>query len=502
MWTSLKTLAPVLCSAYAAAAAQQAPDVMTRSTQAVGYTAGSTTRVGLKGTGLMPDATGDAVVRVKRGYTEIDAALQRMEPPRKYGAEFLTYVLWAVSPEGRSSNLGEILIDNKGGGRVKVSSQMQTLSLIVTAEPYFGVRIPSEVVVLENQILRGTQGKKFIVNEYPLLKRARYDKLSNPLELVPDLNREPLDLYQARNALGIAQSNGADKYAEEVFAKAAGSLKMAENALRAKRDRKQAISMARQCVQFSDDALTLAMQRQEEERVENERQARETAERRAKEQAQQEAIRRAQAEAAAARAEAAQARAQAAREAERYRAEKEAQLRAAAESERNRAVEAQGEAERLLRKSEDEKTELRGRLLKQFSVVLETRDTERGLVINMPDVLFESGKYALRPAAREKLARIAGIVVNYPKLRLEAEGHTDSVGSAEYNQKLSEQRADEVRQYLVAQGVPVSSITWVGRGFDEPVASNDTAAGRRQNRRVELIVSGEVIGVAVGKADQ
>jgi outer membrane protein OmpA-like peptidoglycan-associated protein len=450
----------------------------------------------------MPHAEGEAKVKVKAGYTEVNAEIKQLLPATKFGAELLTYVFWAVSPEGHAENLGEILLNTAGEGRLKVSSQMQTFSLIVTAEPYFSVKVPSELVVLENEVLPETKGKRFAVREYSLMKRARYHKLANPLALSPDLKNQPLDIYEARNALGIAQSNAADRYAPEIYGKAAASLKLAENHLRSGADRKQIIAMARQAVQFAEDALTLAVQRQQQERLENERKAREAAERKAQEDAHQEALRRAQAEAAKARAEAAQAQAMAAQEAARHRAELEAQRRVQAEADRERAMKAQLEAEERLRQAEADKTELRAKLLKQFSLVLETRDSDRGLVVNMPDILFESGKYTLRSVAREKLARIAGIVLNYPKLRIEAEGHTDNVGSAAYNQKLSEQRAYEVRCYLVSQGLHFSSLRWSGKGLEDPVASNDTPAGRRQNRRVELIVSGEVIGTPVGRIEQ
>ena len=151
------------------------------------------------------------------------------------------------------------------------------------------------------------------------------------------------------------------------------------------------------------------------------------------------------------------------------------------------------------RLAEEEKAQLRARLLRQFSMVLETRDTERGLVVNMSDVLFDTGRFTLRQGAREKLARIAGILLNYPELRIEAEGHTDNVGSLELNQKLSQQRADEVRNYLISQGIPESSITSIGMDFSIPIAPNDTVEGRQQNRRVELVISGEVIGVGIGE---
>ena len=496
-----KSIRPILLVIFTVIApAQQPSEAVTKTAQAVSYPVGETTKVGFKATDLMPDASGWAKVLVKKGHAQIEAEFKQLSSTTKFGAEFLTFVLWSVSPEGRTTNLGEILTDKDGCGRVKVSSQMQIFSLFVTVEPYFCVRMPSELVVLENEFLPGTKGKRFVVNQYPLMRRARYQKMVNPLVLEPDLRSNPLELYEARNALSIARMNAADNYSPESFNKASASLKMAEKALKEKKDRKQIVSLARQAVQFSDDALTLSVQRQEEERLENERKAREAAERRAQEKAHQEAIRRAQAEADRARAEAAQARALLAQQEARNRAEREAQLRVQAETERQREMAAREEAERLLKKSEEEKGELRARLLKQFSLVLETQDTERGLIVNMPDVLFDTGSYTLRLQAREKLARIAGIVVNYPKLKLEAEGHTDNVGSAEYNLKLSEKRAHEVRLYLVSQGVPITSVTWSGKAYELPVASNDTPAGRRKNRRVELIVSGEVIGTAFGKA--
>jgi outer membrane protein OmpA-like peptidoglycan-associated protein len=362
--------------------------------------------------------------------------------------------------------------------------------------------MPSELLVLEQDLRKDTKGKRFIVTQYPLMKRARYQQMANPLALTVDLKREPLDLYEARNALAIARLNAVDRYAADAHAKGAASLKMAENALKAKKDRKEVISLARQSVQFFDDALSLALQRQEQERIDNERKARELAERTAQERAQRESARRAQAEADKARAEAAQMKAQLEQERARMEVERESQRRRQAEAERQREIAARREAEQRMRAADEARVSLRAKLLQQFSVVLATQDSERGLVVNMPDVLFESGKFNLRPDAREKLARIAGIVVNYPGLMLEAEGHTDNVGSAKYNLKLSEQRAGEVRRYLLSQGVPTNSVSWVGRGFEVPVASNNTATGRRQNRRVELIVSGEVIGTRIGSTNR
>jgi outer membrane protein OmpA-like peptidoglycan-associated protein len=501
----------------AAPAGAPASDVVSKSTKAVGYqVGGGDTKIDLNGTQLLPGASAEVKVEATRGATAIEVNAVGMTSSTKFGTEFLTYVLWAVSPEGRSSNLGELQPNQNGQAKLEASTQMQTFSLIVTAEPYFAVRMPSELVVMENVPRKNTKGKLFEVSDYKLMKKAQYQKKANPLALTLDLKNVPLEMYEARNSVEIAKINGAEKYAPEIFTKADASLKMAENALARKANKKEIISTARQTVQFSEDARALSAQRQEEERIANERQAaaaKAKAEAEAKAAAEaaeakrkSDAEARRQAELAAAKeaqlkAEAAARQAQLKAEAEAREAKMKAEaevaaMKAKAEADALKAREdaAKAEAERAQRATQ----ELRAKLLQQFSQVLDTRDTDRGLVVNMSDVLFDTGKYTLRQEAREKLARIAGIVLNYPGLKLEAEGHTDNVGSADFNQKLSEQRADSVRQYLLSQGIQEASITSSGKGFSVPVAPNDTAAGRQKNRRVELIVSGEVIGTAVG----
>jgi len=506
-----------LSGGLAAAGAQTAPpaaSVVTKSTRAVGYTVGGGgTKVDLKGTELMPQAKGEAKVQARSGVTTIEVDVEGLPPqPTKLGAELLTYVLWVVSPDGRTGNLGELLVTKGGQARLSATSQLQTFSLIVTAEPYFSVRQPSEMVVLENAIRKDTKGKIFVVEDYKLMKRGQYEKRGNPLALSLDLDKVPLEVYEARNAIDIARSRDADKYAPEIFTKAEASLKMTENALAKKADKKTLASTARQAVQFSEDARALAVQRQEEERVAKEREA-------------AAAMAKAEAEAKAA-AEAAEAKAKADAEAQRQAelaAAKEAALRAEAQRQADLAAakeaamkaEAQHQAElaaakeaALREKEEAAKAdaerarkaaeELRAQLLEQFNRILETRDTPRGLVVNMGDVLFDVGKYDLRPEAREKLAKLSGIVLAHPGLRLEVEGHTDNTGSDELNQTLSERRAETVRGYLVDQGLAGDGVTSKGFGKAMPVADNGTPAGRQKNRRVEIIVSGEVIGMKIG----
>ena len=491
-------IAVSLAASMTAGQAQQTvPDsnLITKSVKAIGYrVGGGSTKVDLKGTELMAGASGEAKVEAKPGATTIELSLTDMTQPSTLGAEFLTYVLWVVTPDGRSGNTGEIIINKNGEGKLKATTPAQTFALIVTAEPYFAIRFPSEMVILENDTRKNTKGQIFPVNDFKLMRRAQYEKLGNPLAMTPDLERVPLQLYEARNAVDIAKSRGADKDAPEIFPKATSSLQMAENALASKADKKDIVSKAGQAIQFAEDARALAAQRQNEARIAADREA---AAAKAKTEAEAKAAEEAKRQAELTAAKEAQMKAEAEAAAARAKAEADvAAARAKAEADALKAKEeaARAEAER----SRKAAAELRAQLLDQFNRVLETRDTPRGLVVNMGDVLFDFGKYNLRSEAREKLAKLTGIVLAHPGLKLAVEGHTDSVGGDEANQKLSEQRADAVRKYLIEEGLADASVSSQGFGKTSPVADNDTAAGRQKNRRVEIVVSGEVIGEKIG----
>lgn len=490
----------------------------TKSISAIGYQvdSGSTT-VDLKNTGLIAGPQGEAKVEAKTAVTTVEANIQGLKIPTSLGSEFLTYVLWAVSPEGTAVNLGEVLFDKNGKSKTKTTTQLKSFSLFVTAEPYSTVRQPSELLILENATRKNTKGRIYPVANYQLMKRSQYKKLENPLAFTPDLKTVPLEVYEARNSVEIAKSQGAGKYAPEVLTKAEGGLQLTEAALASKENSKKIRSLAQQTTQFSEDARALTAERQEQERVTNERNAaaaaaKSAAEAKAAEEAA-EAKRRAdleaarQAELAAARqaqlrAEAAanEARltasaAEAKRIADQQAAAAEAKAKAEADALRAKEEAAKAEAERAKRAAEV----LRAQLLDQFNRILETRDSPRGLVVTMADVLFDTGKYDVKPGTREQLAKVSGIMLAHPGLKLEVEGHTDSTGSDEINDKLSEQRATAVREYLVAQGLAADSVTAKGFGKTMPIADNATAAGRQKNRRVELIVSGDVIGQKIGQ---
>ena len=514
-------------------------EVVSRSTQAVNYRhRGGSTRVDLLGTALMPAAKGEAKVESERGVIRVSADMKNMMAPSSFGPEYLTYVLWAISPDGRPQNLGELTLSQYGAGsstRIDTTSPIQTFGLIVTAEPYYGVTQPSDVVVAENVIRPDTVGVAELINaKYELLPRGVYTMQGRSTTFRPVYvsKKQPFELYEAENAVQLSRVAGADKYASDSFQKAVEALQQAQRYQMQQPGQKPVMTMAREAVVRAEDARVIALRREEAERQEQARQAAQAREDAAKAQAQAEAKQRAEAEAEAqaeaarrARAEAdaraadaqrasaeqarteALAAAQKAEQerlaAEKAKAEADAARQAALaqqhqlEAEADRAKLAAAEADRMRLSAEQDQAQLRQQLLAQFNQILQTRDTARGLIINMSDVLFDSGRYTLKPGAREKLARLAGIVLSHPGLNLEVEGHTDSVGSDQYNMRLSENRANSVREYLVEQGINPDHVSAKGFGKTLPVADNRTAAGRQANRRVEMVVSGTVIGTSI-----
>ncbi|MGA8072536.1 MAG: OmpA family protein [Candidatus Acidiferrales bacterium] len=499
-------------SALAQDQSQQAPVIqinVTRTIQAVNYMAKGSTRIDFRGTALLPQATGQAKVEAKNGAVSINANFDNLSGAGQFGAAYLTYVLWAITPEGRANNLGQLVLDGQKS-KVQVTTRLQTFGLIVTAEPYYAVSFPSDEVVLENIVRADTKGQVDAVDaKYELLQRSRYKDLNlAPIDDDPTL---PLDLLQARNAKRIAQLRGADKYAADSWAKASDALTRAED-YETRKQKKSVPSAARDAVQSYEDAITISLKRQDDERLAKEREAGAQREAQAKSEQEAEAQRRAQAEKQQAEAEKQQAEAEKQKMQAELAAAKEAQARAEAQKAQAEAEKAQAEAQakqheaqaqaerekEAAEKAEREKQELRATLLAQFNKILETRDSPRGLVVNLGDVLFATAKYDLRPEARERLAKLSGIVLAHPGLNLTVEGHTDNVGSDAFNQTLSEQRAQSVRQYLIDQGLDAGTITAQGFGKTMPVADNSTAEGRQKNRRVEIIVSGEVIGTKIG----
>jgi len=507
----------IACGLLSAQAPGYRLTVTPRTVKAINYQHRSgATRIDFRGSEALPNARGEAKVEGEKGYIRIEAEFEGLQPATNNGAEYLTYVLWAITPEGRTANLGEILLDG-GKSKLKVTTEMQVFGLVVTAEPYFAVTQPSDLIVMENVVRPDTKGQiEEIDAKYELLQRGQYQHLANPLALNFD-RKQPVELYEARNAVQIARAVGADRFAAETFQKAEESLARANADQARHAGNKIVIMTARETVQTAEDARAIAVKRQEADAL--------TAER------QQSADRQAQAESGRAAAEsetdrvtrdAEAARIKAQAESDRVKQESDANLAAAAADadrlkmenavsaaqvdrlkQENETQRAANEADldssaRQMEQLQADKVELRAQLLSQFNAVLQTRDTARGLIVNMSDVLFDTGKSSLRPEAREKLAKVAGIVSGHPGLRLDVEGHTDSVGGDDYNQQLSEQRGDSVRDYLTQEGMAAGSVSAKGFGKTQPVASNDTAEGRQQNRRVEIVISGELIGTQIG----
>ena len=465
-------------------------EVVGRDIPAINYFhRNGSTKIGFQGTSLLPTAHGTAKVDAHLGRTSIDVSLEGLTPANGFGNEYFTYVLWAITPEGRPVNLGEVL---PTGGKDKVdmtvTASLQSFGLIVTAEPYYAVTMPSDLVVMQNIVEDRTQGViEQVSAHYSLLPRGAYADTAGRHTVLNPIRRDersPLELYEAINAVQIADAAGAEKYAADTMTTANNNLKNAQDSDLNKHDRKETITFAREAVQSAEDARIITIRKIKAEDDAATQQARVNAE----QNAQQSQLAAQQAQAIAQQ----QADARQKADAERQRAEEAA---AAARAAQQQAELSAQQAQQTAQQAQQNADQVRERLRQQLSQVLQTTETARGLIVNMSDVLFDFNKYTIKPEAREKLAKVSGILLAYPGLKLQVEGYTDNIGSEEYNQKLSEQRADSVRDYLVQQSVADANVTAQGYGKRDPVADNSTNDGRAQNRRVELVVSGAAIGV-------
>jgi outer membrane protein OmpA-like peptidoglycan-associated protein len=462
--------------------------VVSRSLEAVNYQhRGGPTPIDFRGTVLLPHAKGTAIVESQRGSVSIDAKFEHLEAPTRFGREYLTYVLWAISPEGRPKNLGEVLVDSSNKAHLKVTTDLQAFGMMITAEPYYSVTVPSDVVVAENVVRPDTIGaREEVTAKYELLPRGQYtmniqasqlhSMEGNGEKLSYDRYEAVLELYQAENAVQIARSLGADQYAPGSIGKATVLLSQAQDMNARKMDTHAIVSAAREAAQMAEDARTIAVKRRDEERHAHEVQ---------QSQDRSELRRRAQDEAAQAEAQAeaeAQQAAQARREAAAAQARAEQQAVLApppppAPVQRQTTGAAPDNSQR----------QFRAQLLAQLNGTLITQDTPRGLVVTVGDAMFESGVDTLRSDAGARLRNVAAILAAHPGLTARAEGYGDVEG-------LSEERAQAVRAALIARGARPDSMVAVGYGNSRLIASNATAAGREQNRRVEVVISGDSIG--------
>ncbi len=383
-------------------------------------------------------------------------------------------------------SLGEVLLGDNHRSKLNVTTDLQAFALVVTAEPYYAVRQPSNVVVLENVVRADTRGAAEAVNaKYELMERGGYIPTGYKFDPVILNARLPLEFFEARNALRIAQSEGAETYAGESYQHAVQLMNNTDElATRRHSERKPMIALTRETVQTAEDARAIAVKKMDEQRQADERQASSDAQTQSQAQADEATRQKVQAQSDTAKAQSDMAASQAA----------SAAAVAAAQADAGQARWAALQAQQNAQQAEEDKAAMRTRLSEQLNSVLQTRDSARGLIVSMSDVLFDTGQYSLKPGAREKLAKVAGILLAYPGLNIAVGGYTDNVGGDAMNQTLSENRAGSVRDYLVNQGVGTDLVSAKGYGNTLPVASNDNSAGRQQNRRVELLVSGDAIG--------
>jgi outer membrane protein OmpA-like peptidoglycan-associated protein len=466
--------------------------VVERDVDAVNYQyrAAEPALIDFRGTVLLPGAKGRATVESRRGRTQVDARFDNLESPSKFGPEYLSYVLWAISPEGAPRNLGEVIPGSNNHARLDVTTELQAFGMIVTAEPYSSVRQPSDVVVLENQVRPETTGSiKPIQAKYELLPRGHYTyniqkPAGSPASDAPKVSMREyealLELYQAQNALGIARAAEADKYASDTLAKAQREFLEAQRLQASKGDTGRIVQHAREAAQTADDARVIAGRRKQANQLAA---------------AQGEAL---QARQAAEQAEASAAQARAEADAARAQIESERAAREQAEAE---ASTARQQADRLQAAeipppptappgsgSPESQRALRNQLLERLNDALPARDTPRGLVVTVKDVDFSDLK--LRDSAAERLARVARILASQPGLHVAVEGHTDTADT----EGKSEERAAAVRNILVSGGLPGKFVSSQGYGNSRPVASVVTVSGRIENRRVEVVISGDPIG--------
>jgi outer membrane protein OmpA-like peptidoglycan-associated protein len=520
--------------------------VISRSVQAVNYKHRSgASKVDFAGTSLMPAANGQAKVESKKGYIEIEVEFGNLDKPTTFGGEYLTYILWAISPEGRAVNLGEVIVGDNHRSKLDVTTDLQAFALLVTAEPYYAVRQPSNVIVLENVVREDTKGTTEAVNaKYELMERGGYLPTGYKFDPIVLNTKLPLEFFEARNAVRIAQSEGAAQYAPDSYQHAVKLMDTADGyATRKHIDKKPLVAISREAVQTAEDARAIAVKKMDDVRLANERQDAADAQAKLQEQADDAVLRKQQAESDTANAQAATAQAESdtvSARAATARAESDAanaqagkmQAESDAATARNDAADAQAataksqsdmaanqassaealaaaqadadqsrlaaqQAQLNVQQAETDKAAMRTKLSEQLNSILQTRDSARGLIVSMSDVLFDSGKYSLKSGAREKLAKVAGILLSYPGLNIAVGGYTDNVGGDSMNQTLSENRAGSVRDYLIQQGVSTNAVSAQGFGSTLPVVSNEIPAGRQQNRRVELLVSGDAIGSPV-----
>ncbi len=452
-------------------------NVVSRTVRAINYHhRQGFTSIDFRGTELMPRAEGSARVESNIGSTKIEADFRQMRPAQEFGSEFLTYVLWAITPEGRAQNLGEVRLDGDHANLL-ATTELQSFGMIVTAEPYFAVTQPSDVVVMENFVRKDTTGTfEYVDAKYQLLRRGSYVRTVEPSDVEPVKrgNTIPLELQEAHNALAIARAAGADWYAKDTLQKALLDYQNAADFYSSGSNEKKVQTLAREATQLSEDARLISIRTHREQQQ---------AQLKSETQEARQAVQ--QARARADRADQERQQAQANEVAARMEAQAARQRQARSEDQpvsvtSPRATDGQGRLE-----SDRQRTRLRSELRRLLNGVYETRETARGFIMTMPDASFGAGDYSLRPEAREKLAKLSGMFLAHPDLKMDVIGYPDNNGNQKSNQELSEYRAKAVRAYLISQGISSYDVNVNGFDASHAVAPEVSHA----SRGVEVVVT-------------
>ncbi len=436
----------------------------------------------------VPGSLLTAKVKFEEGQHRIEISYNHMQPAVVFGGDITCYVLWAINREGTYENLGEFWVrPEKRKDKMKYSTGLRNFALMVTAEPYYLVRQPSEMIITYNGGSRDPRAPST-----PLTFREFGSMPRHDLETLATARYEskaPLDILQAERVYEIAGRLGARQYAEEIYQQADIRLQQAKQMSKSSRSKKGTQEFARKSVAASNDAIQISLRRQEAAELE------EAINKQLAEMAQMKK-RAAAAEADARRTREEANRAEAAVRSSRADLERMQRDKAVIETEKAALESAMANLRRETQRLQSEKSALtrekgvlEGRLHNALSRVADTRESARGFILNLPDILFDIGKASLKPEARERIAKLAGILLIMQEQNLQVEGHTDSTGTYEYNLSLSDDRARSVLNFMAQHGVQRERMRSTGYGFNRPISDNTTAEGRRSNRRVEIILS-------------
>ena len=473
----------------------------------------------------VPSATMKAKFRFQEGQMRIDVSYTKMKPAVLFGGEITSFVLWAVSRDGKAENLGELWVrPGKPDDTLRFSTGQRTFALMVTAEPYYQIDKPSDSLIFWNA---GSQDPQAASSPISFTDLGEPSQMGiERLDFVKYDGKTPLDILQAEKTYETAERMKAGDYASALMGDAMTTLQQARQMARSSSSRRGARDYARRSVASSNEAIRITLRKLEAEQLDAEIQQRraeiDQLENRAREaedrarEVQEEADRQvaslesqksaAEEQVSSARIQLSQIQSEKARiEAERdslnqatveLKSQREALTCSVSdlesESDRLRA-----EKERLAREKaqvEADKQKTEGRLQAALSQVADTRDSARGLILNLPDILFDVNKATLKTELKTAIAKLAGILLIMSELQVRIEGHTDSTGSEEYNLKLSTERSQSVLGFLAEEGIEESRMKAVGYGLTRPIAENDTRQGRQKNRRVEIIISDREIG--------